>query len=402
MKIGLVTIFQPHDLADLLDQSSRRLLPEIAGVTSTPVTPMAREWLRMGHELCVFTLDPSVTRPYLLKGNRLVIHVLPKRRARHYLFDCYKEERRLIRAAVASESPEVLSAQWSYEHALAALDCGLPTAVTCHDTPFRCAWIAKHWHATYHLLLAWKVIRKADSLICVSPYTVRHIRRYFRPRCPVYVIPNGLNLEIFKRGARRLEHASSIDRPYTICSVGRWGKLKNIPTLLKAFALLPKGQGGARLVLYGPGMGKGEQPEQWARERGLHGKVEFRGSAPREVILDFLENEADLMVHTSLIETHGMVLIEAIACGVIVVGGRYSGAVPWTLEEGRSGFLCDVRDVGDLARTIVRARNQKVDEKRDMKLHAWNYVSENFRIEDAASANVHVLSELKNNKNTTA
>jgi glycosyltransferase involved in cell wall biosynthesis len=149
-------------------------------------------------------------------------------------------------------------------------------------------------------------------------------------------------------------------------------------------------------------MGKGEQPEQWARERGLHGKVEFRGSAPREVILDFLENEADLMVHTSLIETHGMVLIEAIACGVTVVGGRYSGAVPWTLEEGRSGFLCDVRDVGDLARTIVRARNQKVDKKRDMKLHAWNYVSEKFRIEDAASANVHVLSELKNNKNTTA
>jgi glycosyltransferase involved in cell wall biosynthesis len=359
---------------------------------------MAREWLKMGHELSVFTLDPSVKRQYLLKGNRLSIHVLPKRRAREYLLDCYREERRLIRAAVASESPEVLSAQWSYEHAIAAMDCGLPTAVTCHDTPFRCAWIGKHWHPTYHLLLAWKVIRKADSLICVSPYTARHIRRYFMPRCPVHVVPNGLYAEIFKRGARRLDHTSSIDRPYTVCSVGRWGGLKNVHTLLKAFAILPKGQRGSRLVLYGPGMGQGEEAEQWAWEKGLQGNVEFRGSAPRELILDFLENEADLMVHPSLIETHGMVLIEAMACGVPVIGGRNSGAVPWTLEDGRSGFLCDIRDVMDLARTIELARSQKEDEKRDMKLHAWNYVSEKFRIEDAAKANEHILTNLKNKR----
>jgi glycosyltransferase involved in cell wall biosynthesis len=169
--------------------------------------------------------------------------------------------------------------------------------------------------------------------------------------------------------------------------------------LLQAFALLPKEKGAARLVLFGPGMGQGEEAEQWARERAIHADVEFRGSAPREKILDFLENEADLMVHPSLIETHGMVLIEAMACGVPVIGGRYSGAVPWTLEDGRSGFLCDVRDVSDLARTIVRARSQKEDEKRDMKLHAWNYVSEKFRIEDTAKANEQILMELKNNKN---
>ena len=125
MKIGLVSPFQPSDLADLLDGSSRLLLPEIKGVTATPVTPMAREWLRTGHELAIFALDPSVRRPYQLKGDQLSIHVLPKRRSRKCFLDCYREERRLIREAVDSESPEVLSAQWSYDHALAALDCGL-------------------------------------------------------------------------------------------------------------------------------------------------------------------------------------------------------------------------------------------------------------------------------------
>ncbi|MEI6322432.1 MAG: glycosyltransferase family 4 protein [bacterium] len=393
MKIGLVSPFQPHDLADLLDESSRHLLSEIKGITATPVTPMAREWLRMGHELAVFALDPSVKHPYLLKGERLMIHVLPKRRSRECLFDCYREEIRLVRDAVASESPDVLSAQWSYDHALAALACGLPTAVTCHDTPLRYAWIAKHWHMTYHLFVAWKVIRRADCLICVSPYTAEHIRRYFSPRAPVEVIPNGLYRQVFQRGARRLESASPLHQPYTICSVGGWGGLKNMSTLLRAFARLPERKGGSRLVLFGPGMEAGGEAEHWAQRRNLLTNVEFRGSVPREQILDFLEIEADLMVHPSLIETHGMVLIEAMACGVPVVGGRKSGAVAWTLDEGRSGFLCDVKNSRKLADSIIKAMKQP-DDNQALAERAWRSVHKRFRLEEVAKANEDIITRL--------
>jgi len=395
LKIGIVSPFRAQDLADLLEEVSRRRLQEIIGVTATPVTPMAREWHRRGHSLTIFTLDPSVTKPQHLKGERLSIHILPKRRSRECLLDCYRQERRLIRAVVASESPEVLSAQWTYDHALAALDCGLPTVVTCHDAPLRCAWIAKHWHMTYHLLLAWKVIRKADRLICVSPYTAEHIQRYFRPRCPVDIIPNGLYPEVFERGRRRLEKSESSQSTCTLCSVGGWGGLKNQKTLLQAFAALSSVKDRpAKLVLFGPGTASGEAAESWARKKNLHHNVEFRGSKPREDILDFLETEADLMVHPSLNEAHGMVLIEAMACGVPVIGGKKSGAVPWTLESGYSGFLCNVRDVHDLTRTILLARNQANDERHAMSLRAWHFVSERFRIEDAARANEEILGTL--------
>jgi len=394
LKIGLVSPFMPHDLADLLDEQSRTLLLEIKGVTATPVTPMTREWHRTGHDLAIFCLDPSVSRPYLLKGDRLSIHVLPKRRGRHYLLDCYREERRLIRAAVTCESPEVLSAQWTYDHALAALDCGLPTVVTCHDTPLRYAWISKHWHMTYHLFVAWKVIRKADRLICVSPYTARHIQQYFRPSCAVDVIPNGRYQELFERGRRRLEQAIPLHEPYTLCSVGGWGELKNVFTLIKAFSILRQKGEMMRLVLFGSGMGPGEAAEQWAKKNQLHEGVNFLGNAPREQIFNFLEREADLMVHPSLIETHGMVLIEAMACGVPVIGGKQSGAVPWTLDYGNSGFLCDVRDAHDLSRTILLARDQANDERHAMSLRAWHFVSERFRIEDAARANEEILGTL--------
>jgi len=118
VKIGLVSPFNTHDLADLLEDASRKRLHEITGVTSTPVTPMAREWHRRGHSITIFTLDPLVSAPQHLKGERLSIHILPKRRSRECLLDCYRQERRLIRAAIASESPEVLSAQWTYDHAM--------------------------------------------------------------------------------------------------------------------------------------------------------------------------------------------------------------------------------------------------------------------------------------------
>jgi glycosyltransferase involved in cell wall biosynthesis len=393
MKVGIVSPFKPHDLADLLYESSRGLLPEIGGVTATPVTPMAREWHHKGHDLSIFTLDPSVTRPYLLKGDRLSIHVLPKRRSRQCLLDCYSKERRLIRIAVASESPKVLSAQWTYDHALAALDCGLPTSVTCHDTPLRYAWISKHWYMTYHLLIAWRVIKNADHIVCVSPYTALHIKKYFKPGCPVDVIPNGLLPEVFQRGERRLKSGRKTGSPYTICSVGGWGGLKNIMTLLRACSLLQQKGEKLRLVLFGWKMGEGEEAQQWASSRGLAGMVEFRGSKPRKEIFDFLEQEADLMVHPSLIETHGMVLIEAMACGVPVVGGEKSGAVPWTLDEGGSGYLCDMKNAQTLAETILKAMHQP-DNNETIAERAWNSVHQRFRLEAAAAANERVLREL--------
>ena len=393
MKIGLVSPFMPHDLADLLDPACENDLACIRGVLSTPVTPMVREWHRKGHDLSIFCLDLSVSHPYHLQGERLSIHVLPRRRSRNCFADFYREECRLIRQAVEREAPEVLSAQWTYEHAWAALQCGIPTAVTCHDSPLRYAWIAKHWFMTYQLAVAWRVIRKAERLICVSPYTARHIQSYFRPRCPVDVIPNGLLPEVFLRGKRRLEANAPRNGAFVFCSIGNWGGLKNVPTLLKAFSKVRLGPKPATLVLFGPRLGPQEEAEQWARRRGLHHGVVFKGSAPRAAIFDFLETEADLMVHPSLIETHGMVLIEAMACGVPVVGGRQSGAVPWTLEEGRCGYLCDIRDKNVLAETMLAAMNQP-DGNRAMVERAWNSTRQRFLMETAANANEAVLTGL--------
>jgi glycosyltransferase involved in cell wall biosynthesis len=394
MKIGIVSPFMPHDLADLLDANSQKLLREIRGVLATPVTPIARVWHQRGHNISIFCLDPSVEKEQILRGEQLVIHVLPKRRARYYLFDCYRAERRLLRDAIRREEPDVLSAQWSYEHALAALQSRIPTAVTCHDSPLHCAWVAKDFYTTYHTFIAWRVIRSAKRLVCVSPYIVEHIKKHFAPQGQVDMVPNGIPAKLFERRERRLATTpDQAEQPFVICSAGGWGPLKNIPTLLKAFNRVFRANPEARLKLFGRELGADQAAERWAKHNRLQEGVSFGGGVSREAFLDFLETKTDLMVHPSLVESFGMTLVEAMACGVPVVGGEKSGAVAWTLEDGNCGYLCDVRNEVALADTMTRAMHAP-DQNRALVSHAWSSAKNRFNIERVAAANEEILKQL--------
>jgi len=62
--------------------------------------------------------------------------------------------------------------------------------------------------------------------------------------------------------------------------------------------------------------------------------------------------QSDLVLHTSLEESFGMVPAEAMACGVPVVAGQRSGAVPWVVGEG--GLLVDVTDTDAIATAVNR------------------------------------------------
>ena len=154
----------------------------------------------------------------------------------------------------------------TYEHSLTALECRIPTVVTRHDTPLRYAWIMKHWYLIYHLFIAWRVIRKADRLVCVSPYTAAHIQRYFFPRALVDVVPNGLPPEVFQRGQRRLQAPAAPNRPFTFCGAGNWGRLKNMRALLEAFARVRARELHTCLVLWGPETRAGASRRTMGRE----------------------------------------------------------------------------------------------------------------------------------------
>ncbi|MCK4824099.1 glycosyltransferase family 4 protein, partial [bacterium] len=93
--------------------------------------------------------------------------------------------------------------------------------------------------------------------------------------------------------------------------------------------------------------------ERWALKKGLYKNVDFRGHLSHTECLEVLRNETDIFVHPSLEESFCMTLLEAMASGLPVIGGRDSGAVPWLLDNGNAGVLADVCNQDDVAEKMV-------------------------------------------------
>ncbi|MEI7507527.1 MAG: glycosyltransferase, partial [Actinomycetes bacterium] len=76
-----------------------------------------------------------------------------------------------------------------------------------------------------------------------------------------------------------------------------------------------------------------------------------------------------------------LTLVEAISAGVPVMGGKSSGGVPFVVNYGAAGWLCDVSDPDKLADAIL----EKVDGgPPSMAITSRNYIESNFAPEVVA------------------
>lgn len=120
--------------------------------------------------------------------------------------------------------------------------------------------------------------------------------------------------------------------PGLLVFAGRLVRQKNVTLALEALAQLPQ----ARLELLGDGPDRGEL-ERRAAELGLHGRVVFRGSQPREQVLRALAR-AQAAVLPSDWENLPHAAVEALALGTPVIATPVGG-VPEVVEDGVNGLL---------------------------------------------------------------
>lgn len=143
--------------------------------------------------------------------------------------------------------------------------------------------------------------------------------------------------------------------------VGRFTEVKRLPLLIEAFDLARAGFAGpASLVLVGghPGEWEGEHPaETIARLRVPD--VFLAGWRSHEDLPDFL-NAADVLVHASVNEQFGQVLVEAMACGLPVIAVDRGGPAE-IVDDPDTGWLVEPDEVGELAAAMVAAVNDPED-----------------------------------------
>lgn len=128
--------------------------------------------------------------------------------------------------------------------------------------------------------------------------------------------------------------------------VARLAPQKDIPTLLRAFALLRNAHPEALLVVVGSGPLEGALRQQ-AGEMGLESCVAFAGTVPYGQLPAYYA-ACDVFVLSSVYEGNARVLAEAAASARPVVSTAVSGAAD-TIIEGETGFIVPIGDHKALA-----------------------------------------------------
>ncbi len=115
--------------------------------------------------------------------------------------------------------------------------------------------------------------------------------------------------------------------------ISNFRKVKNIPDILKGFQEIVR-RIDAKLLLVGEGPEK-EKLEAFARQLGIQEHVIFTG---KRNDMPQLLAISDMMIHLSEKEAFGLVLLEALACGVPSIATDVGG-IPEVVEDGVNGFL---------------------------------------------------------------
>jgi glycosyltransferase involved in cell wall biosynthesis len=165
---------------------------------------------------------------------------------------------------------------------------------------------------------------EADAVICASSFT-KHSLEFAGTKAPVHIVGYGVDLDVFS--ARTLAPTA---KPLTVGFIGALSQRKGARYLLGALAALPKGS--AKLILY--------TRTSVDRDliRGFESvDVEIRGGLSDTALAADIKR-CDLVALPSIAEGFGLVILEAMACGVPVLCTTSTGGADF-IAHRQNGLL---------------------------------------------------------------
>ena len=265
-----------------------------------------------------------------------------------YMLDFFSVEQNSMLNCIKDIKPDVIHAHWSYEYAGVAIKSNLPCLVTIHDNAIQILLYFKNLYRLGRLLMSEYNLRLVKYASTVSPY----MKDYSEKRCgTVRIIPNpvDINLLISDIEIITLFKSKSLIIPKLIMINNGWDSRKNGLNALIAFKQVLKHFPDATLDIYGSNSETGGLAYQDGTKLNIR-NVNYHGSISHEQLLSAID-KSHLLIHPSLEESFGVVLIEAMSRGVPVIGGIKSGAVPWVIDNKE--LLIDVRMPDQIANKII-------------------------------------------------
>ncbi|MCM1175174.1 MAG: glycosyltransferase [Blautia sp.] len=176
-------------------------------------------------------------------------------------------------------------------------------------------------------------------------------------RREIAVLPTGLGRESFEADEEEAAYLRELlrgEKKYLFCTVARLAKEKNLGFLFRALALRKEKRGADfRLAVVGEGPYR-RRLRSLAETLGIREEVAFIGEVPNEKVKNYCR-AADLFLFSSLSETQGIVLLEAMAAATPVLAVRAPG-VRDVVVNGRNGYMTDVSEMEfeNMLETLLR------------------------------------------------
>jgi glycosyltransferase involved in cell wall biosynthesis len=359
MKIVLLAPSHRSFVAKYLPYNQEDLLP-YGGYGAPFVGLLISELLARGHEVVSITTSMASDHDYTVKEfchGKFKWIVVPERkhsvrfnkRRLGRIVDLFSLERRLLREAVLRENPDFVHAHWSYEFAGCLKGVDIPHLVTVHDNAFKVFRYMTNLYRFLRLIMSEMYLRRIRFTSTVSPY----MEEYVRKRCEnVQVIPNPTVFDYTEEAVEEMikNRVGGLTSPRLIMIMNGWSKLKNGDAALLAFNLIKNKFPNATLHVFGSGAETDGPTAEHAKALAPSG-VQFYGAVDHATLLGYIAG-CHLLIHPSLEESFGVVLIESMAVGVPAIGGRSSGAVPWVIDN--ENLMTNVLDPKDIEQTVMK------------------------------------------------
>ncbi len=291
----------------------------------------------LGHEVMVFTVSGGQASNHLHDKYKFqVIHTpslpLPGYTAERFTLPPMS----FVSAQVKEFKPDIIHTHtpfaMGWEAATSAKKLGVPLVGT-HHTFFD--HYLKHIKLDYNWFKkpSWKILVKyynqCDLVLSPSKALAQQLWESGLTK-PVQVFSNAVDTDFF--------HPSFVRHPAprTLIYMGRVSYEKSIDQVLQAFDLIHKAIPQSHLVIVGDGPERAKL-EELTDKLGLTGNVEFTGMVKGHDLVTRLQT-ADVFVTASKSENQPLSLLEAMACGLPVVGVDALG-VPEVVKNNENGFI---------------------------------------------------------------
>lgn len=311
------------------------------GQGSAPVPDLAAGLLRAGHSVEIVTLDGTIDETITICEDDFRISYVPLRseprfRARVRSKDLFAFEIQGLVDQIAQSTADIVHAHWTYEYAEAAIRSKTPHLVTMHDLGWDYFWIMKDLYRFIRLVMKYRAMMRVKHLTTVAPFMTKRAKEYGYFRKAI-AIPNGLLLPEISAGIDATKyHASPV-----FATIGNAGNIKNVSASLLAFEHIRAARPDATLHLFGPGL----DDDFVGRAPGVVG----HSNVDHPKLMNFLRDEATVLIHPSRMEACPVIIAEAKARGVPVVAGERSGGVSYVCGEDAGCFLVDIENPSAIA-----------------------------------------------------